>query len=344
MITNQWAGHIFGTNTGDFFLEFDEPIDEARLVGNLRLMDRHFGLAVFEVQGSFGNVLTLVASPTQVKAGVEVGVIDVFAKLTDEGRLQGNWKSSLGNGGAFVAYPHGQDAQQKQSTKIDQVPEQLFTSRVQIGALRLYRDGIDELAKAAQEDFTTGRAIITYTTRGSEVTKYLTNFIKDAPSLEEFRRFKFHIQEPDAHGINKIVTVDLNLVGANEVFVQGVNESWVIGKAESVARTLRAYESALVTNYKKFGLTLNQMIFLAMLIVIPAIEQLPYRAAFAVSVIVLLQFLFWLHSKFIPILIVYPSNPTPSVLRRLWPSAVSWLIAVTSTIAASYLFLWLTGK
>lgn len=343
MIAYQWAGHIFGTNTGDFFLEFNEPIDEAKLVGSLRLMDRQFGIAVFEVKGSFGNGLTLIATPIQVKAGVEVGVIDVFAKLTDEGRLQGNWKSSRGNGGAVVAYPHGQDTQ-NQVPKVDQVPEQLFTSRVQIGALRLYRDGIDELTKAAQEDFTTGRGIVTYTSRGNEVTKYLTNFIKDSPSLEEFLRFKFHIQEPDAHGINKVVTVDLNLVGINEVFVQGVNESWVIGKAEAVARTLRSYESALVTNYKKFGLTLNQMIFLAMLIVIPAIEQLFYRAAFAVCVIVLLQFLFWLHSKFIPVLIVYPANPTPSVFRRLWPSAVSWLIAVTSTIAASYLFLWLTGK
>jgi hypothetical protein len=180
--------------------------------------------------------------------------------------------------------------------------------------------------------------------RGNEVTKYLDDFYKEASTIGELRRFKLHIQEPEAHGINKVVTIDLNAFGNNEVLVQGVNETWVIGKAETIARTLRVYESPLVTNYKKFGMSLNQAIFLAMLVFIPAIERLGYRAIFVLGVVFLLWFLYWLHSKLIPILIVYPANPTPSVLKRLWPSAVSWFIAVTSTLAASFLFTFLTSK
>lgn len=343
-ITRRWAGHIYGTNTGNIYLEFDDPVVDTQLTGTLRVMDPQFGLGAYKVKGTYADVLALTGTPTVTRDGTVAGDIEAQARLTDEGNLRGDWKSTTGTAGTFVLYPHDLPAQEQPGAANEKLPEQLFTSKQQLGALRLYADGIKELARDVQRDFTTGRIIVTYIVRGTEVTKYLEDFLLDAPNLGQLRRFKLHIQEPDAHAINKVVTIDLNAFGNNDVLVQGVNELWVAGKTETIARTLRSFESALVTNYKKFGLTLNQLLFLAMLILIPAIDQIWYRAAFVVGVILLLQFLFWLHTKFIPVLIVYPSNPSPSLFQRLSPSLVSWLIAASSALAASYLFMLLTTK
>lgn len=343
-LTRRWAGHIYGTNTGNVYLEFDEPVTDANLSGTLRVMDPQFGLGAYQVRGMFADELKLTGSPTIIREGTVAGEIEVQARLTQEGHLRGDWKSSIGTAGTFVLYPHALPTQELSEPDKAKTPEQLFTSRRQLGAIRLYAEAIKSLARDIQSDFVSGRIIVTYMARGNEVTKYLDDFLVEAPALGELRRFKLHIQEPDAHSINKVVTVDLNTFGNNEVLVQGVNELWVVGKAETIARTLRSSESVLVTNYKKFGLTLNQLLFLAMLVLIPAIDQVLYRAAFVLGVILLLQFLFWLHSKFIPVLIVYPSAPAPSVLQRIGPSVMSWLIAASSALAASYLFMVLTGK
>ena len=344
MITKQWAGHIYGTNTGDIYLEFDDPVDDLKLTGSLSIMDRHFGLGRYSVKGIFGDGLTLTGTPEKHKDGVDSGEIAVTAKLVEDGNLRGNWKSTLGTAGTFVAYPHALATRERAKASGDIAPEQFFTSRASIGALRLYAEGIKDLAEAITREFSSGKIVVTYAVRGSELTTYLETFYKTASTLGPLRRFKFHIQEPEEHGINRVITIDLNTAGSNEVMVQGINESWVIGRAEIIARVLRGYESGLVTNYKKFGLTLNQFIYLAMLAAIPSIEAFLDRAVFVVAVVVILQFLYWLHSKFIPVLIVYPSDPAASVWERLRPTALSWLIATSSAVAASGVFLLLTGK
>ncbi len=344
MINKKWAGHIYGTNTGNIYIEFEEPVNDASLIGTLSILDNQLGAAKYALAGTYTDSLILTGTPTLVRDGVEAGSIWAQAKLTSDGNLRGDWKSEIGTAGTFVAYPHGNEMDQLRSKDGIGPPEQLFTARKQIGALRLYAQDIAVLAQVAKGDFSSGRAIVTYSVRGSEVTRYLEDFTTDAPNLGELRKFKFHIQEPDAHGVNKVVTIDLNTFGSNDVTVQGVNESWVVGKLESIARALSEYESALVTNYKKFGLSLNQSIFLAMLVFIPAIEKIWHRATFVVGVILLLQGLYWIHSKFIPILVVYPSHKTPTFLQRMWPSTISWLIAATSALAASFLYAWMASK
>ncbi len=344
MITKQWAGHIYGTNTGDIYLEFDDPVDDAKLSGSLSIMDRHFGLGRYRVTGNFTEGLTLTGTSETQRQGVEAGDISIEGKLVEDGNLRGNWRSTLGTAGTFVAFPHALKGKERAHAAGIDVPEQFFTSRVTLGALRLYADGIREVAEAIGREFSSGKIVVTYAVRGTELTTYLESFNKNAASLESLSRFKFHIQEPEEHGINRVITIDLNSAGTNEVMVQGISESWVIGRAETISRTLRRYESPLVTNYKKFGLTLNQIIYLAMLAAIPSIESFRDRAIFVVAVVIILQGLYRIHSKFIPGLVVYPSDPTPTIWERIGPSISSWVIAATSALVASYVFLLLTGK
>lgn len=336
-----WTGRIYGTNTGNLFAEFDTSPSGA-VTGTVRVMDLQFGLTVFSVSGSFDGILCLRCEPTQVPAGVTAGAIEVTATLTPEGHLRGQWKSSLGTAGTFEAYPHDIPPPDQRATGSASIPEQFFTSSVSLGAIRLYAKDLRDLIQFIRRDFVIGRPVVTYTIRGNDVTKYFEDFEKEANALGELRRLKVTIQEPEAYGINKVVVLELNSLGQNEIRVQGVNESWVIGKAEALARTLRPFEKGLVTTYKKHGLTLNQLIFLAMLVLIPAIEILWQRGLFVVVVVVLLSFLYWLHSKFIPNAIIFLGEDEPTVFDRLWPSILSWLAAATASLAAAYVFYWLT--
>jgi len=336
-----WAGRVYGTNTGNLYVELDSSGDE--VTGTLRLMDAQFGLTVYKVTGSFDGTLRLRGEPLQAPAGVTSGSIEITAILTPQGHLRGEWKSPIGTAGTFDAYPHDIPPSDQRVGGAAAIPEQFYTSNASLGALRLYAKDLTELVQFIRKDFVVGRPVATYTVRGNEVTKYFDDFQTEAPSLKELRRLKVTIQEPEAHGINKIVVVELNnALGQNEIRVQGINESWVVGKAEAIGRILRTFEKGLVTTYKKFGLTFNQFIFLAMLVLIPAIDLLWQRAAFVVIVMVLLGFLYWLHSKFIPIAVVYLGAKEPTWLQRVWPSILSWLVMATASLAAYCAFYLLT--
>lgn len=53
-----WAGRIFGTNTGNFFLEV-ECSQEGQVTGTFRLMDTSFGLTVYPVLSTLSRELLM---------------------------------------------------------------------------------------------------------------------------------------------------------------------------------------------------------------------------------------------------------------------------------------------
>ncbi|MFZ7318277.1 hypothetical protein ACLS0R_18595 [Comamonas jiangduensis] len=335
-----WAGHVYGTNTGNFFLEFEKI--GPTLVGKLRFMDSHFGLSLYQVEGQFDGRLALSGTCLQGMPEVETGDLVIEADLTSEGQLRGTWKSSVGTGGTFLAYPHEASLSDQREAQSTAPPEQLYTANITLGAIRLSIDAVDELAEFVRREFVVGRPILTYFVRGNEVTKYYQDFKADADVPYELRYLKLTIQELEAHGINRVVVVELSAHGENVVRVQGINESWVVGKAEATARMLRGYEKTLVTTYKKFGLSLNQVIFLAMLVTMPSILSLRDRIVFAAVLVALLNALYWFHQRFIPNALISVHADQPSLLRKISPTIVSWIGAASASLAAALVYKWLT--
>jgi len=339
-----WAGRVFGTNTGNFFLDVDSTA-EGELTGVFRLMDSVAGLTVYRVTGSFDGARVQFegdSAEAQAGQGVVLGTIKASGFLTPQGHIRGAWNSSLGTAGTFEAYPHDQPAPD-QSANTTAPPEQLYTATITVGAVRIYAEDLWELVEFIRRDFLVGRPVVTYRLRGNEVTKYFEDFRIEAPELQELTRFKLAIQEPEAYGINKVVVLELTPFGQNEIRVQGINETWVTGKAEATARMLRTFEKTLVTTYKKFGLTLNQVIILGMLVLIPSIQLLWQRAVFVVAIILLLQSLLWLHQRFIPNVTLYLAEQEPNALKSVWPTLLSFLMGVVASLLAAWLFRWLTG-
>jgi hypothetical protein len=334
-----WAGRFFGTNTGNAFLELTETDPE--LAGTLRLMDSDFGVAVYSVKGIVGDRIDITGTPVAAAEDVQLGDLSAEASLSPDGSLRGKWSTSTGTGGTLQLFPHGASSPDARPPASG-VPEQLYTKAVELGAVRVFADDVRSLLLHMHEDFVAGRIVVTINSRGGQVSRYADDFLQAMPGLGRLDYLKLFIQEPEAHGISRTVEVELSAYGQNSIRVQGIQESWVLGKAASLEAALRKHQRALITTYKKFGLNLNQVIFMAMLVAMPSITSWQGRAIFAVVVFALLTGMLFLHSKFIPNAVIQLGDATPSVFRRIWPTAASWLVAASSSLIAALIFYWLT--
>ena len=125
--------------------------------------------------------------------------------------------------------------------------------------------------------------------------------------------------------------------------VQGIHESWVIGKAETLARQLRQHQRNFVTNIRNWGVGLNiVLIVVVMLVFLPAVESISGRAFLVALVSGLFAILMRVHKRFLPNFVVTISQSKPGFLARSWPVMLSWLLAASASLAAAYAFYLLT--
>src|SRR5262249_29796182 len=182
-----------------------------------------------------------------------------------------------------------------------------------LGALRLYENDVRELIKVVARDFKVGRAVLTYHDRGNEISRYSTDFMTDRGKPDELRFLRIVIQEPEAYGINRVVNVELNADGTNEVRTQGVQESWVMGKAEAVASFLRQGQKLFATTFRRSGLNIFKALLLAgVLVALP--ELPPFRRAIFLGLVLAIAWLVdWANARLIPNVLIHLSPRQPGL-------------------------------
>lgn len=333
-IGERWAGKIFGTNTGELFVRLSQAADN-KITGDLRLMDSRFGLSVFSVSGTFSDgVLQLKGTPTEFAEGVVVDEIDAKLELLSNGSFRGDWSSGTGTAGTVELFPHDWSTAESVSKTEVATPNQLFTNTRNVGAVRIFADDLAELLEVVSADFKSGRVVAMYYHRGNRVTRYADNLEEMLQAVGTVRYLKLVIQEPEAQGINRLVEVELDASSSNRILVQGPGESWVIGKAESIAKQLKRYESSYATQVGKYGVGLGQLMILATIVFAPEIDDWGYRLAGVAAVFVLLYLFFSLHSRFIPTVSISMAERDPGFLKRRWPGIVSWIAGIAAAVAA----------
>ncbi|QDO83687.1 hypothetical protein FM037_11150 [Shewanella psychropiezotolerans] len=335
-LANRWAGRLYGTNTGNVFLDLVQK--DQNVSGCLRIMDSIFGVSIYEYTGTFDEDIILNCTPSQAIEGIKIGDVKIRGRLTAKGNIKGDWESTIGTAGTFEIYPHDITSVDPGAGAREINPEQIYNKTIQLGSVRLFKDDVVQLVSFIKKDFTSGKVIVTYAQRGSDLTKYADDFFAQLDGIEQLNYLKLVIQEPEAYGINRIIVIELVANGISEIRVSGINESWVLGKAESTLQTLKPKQNSLVTTYRKYSLNFNGVIFFAMLIAIPDIVDWESRAIFVVTVFLLLNFLLFIHNKFIPNTTIYLEQAKPSFFKRAWPSILSWVIAASSSVVAAYIF------
>ncbi len=307
-IGRSWNGKIYGTNTGNVAVTF-EGEDDA-LTGKVRLSDDRFGVAVYSITGKF-DAGTLELTGTidgPVPEEVQVGELTVKGALTSEGRLDGEWGTTLGTGGTFQLWPHSFEVTARAA---DVVPEQLNTSTLTLGAVRLYADDVRSLIAQLLKDFKSDRAVVTYNGKGSEKNVYSADFEAVLNDLPELQYLKISVQEPELYGINRMAMIELAAWGENIIRVQSVQEAWAIGKAETLSRHVQSFQRKIATQFRKFGLNINLIITFASLAALPDLIGFWRRFAFVIAVWIVQSLITFMHRKYVPNFILYQAKKKP---------------------------------
>jgi len=335
-LAGPWAGRIFGTNTGNIFVEFSQT--DSQLSGRVRISDDRLGITIYTFTGSESDQIVLNCTPEKIPEGVQAGPATVTGNLQPDGTISGQWETTIGSAGTFRLWPHNVEVEKQEAAEAEQV----YNRSVGIGSVRIFRDDIEGIFRLIQKDFLQAKLIVTYQQHGNEITKYAESFLQQLGHNNELRSLKLFIQEPEVAGINRTVNVDLLETGESTIRVSGVNESWVVGKAESLRKSLASYENSVVTNYRKYGLNLNSAIFLLMLVFVSEIATWPKRLLFVGVIYALLIALYSAHSKLIPNTVILLEKRPTGIMARAWPTVLSWFMAVSSSLVAAWLFHLLT--
>lgn len=324
-----WAGQAFGTNTGNLFVKLYGS-DES-LTGTVHLNDPAFGLTVYRVSGAFdGDNLKLTGQPEVEVDEVILGQISASAMLDARGVLNGEWSTDLGSIGTFILYPHDQH----ETIELDgiQEPEQLHTARYKFGAVVLDRNQISVLADEMQANFPKSQVVVTVVA-DTEQTRLLSDFKLSNYSAESANIIKLYAQQSETNGINRVSVVEFG-PEFNMAMAQGADEAWALGMLEKLKRHIQPLERTYTTNFKKYGVGINQFLLVSAIIFLPSLETLKDRAVLMIGVLSIIFGVNWLHRRFLPHAVIYlKPKPKSAIVAHL----ASWLIAVTSALAAALL-------
>jgi hypothetical protein len=340
-IGRNWNGRVYGTNTGNVAVTLDGPDDS--LTGIIRLSDDRFGVAVYEIVGKFdaGNLALTGTSQGEAPEGLNLGDLTITAALADDGRLVGEWSTTIGTGGTFQLWPH---SYQVRASNAGALPEQSNISTKSLGAVRLYADDVRSLIAQLIKDFSQKRAVITFNDKGNEKNIYSDGFEEILDDLPELRYIKISVQEHEMYGINKLAMIELAAWGENVIRVQSVQEAWAIGKAEALSRHVQGFQRKLATQFRKFGLTVNIAITIGALAALPGLPGFWQRLVFAASTLGVQTLITYLHRKYVPNFILFPTKRKSSWLGRLGPGVISWSITILGGVVAAIIYGLLKGE
>ncbi|MBX7459185.1 hypothetical protein K3152_13080 [Qipengyuania sp. 1NDH17] len=90
-----------------------------------------------------------------------------------------------------------------------------------------------------------------------------------------------------------------------------------------------------MTTYARWGISLNQLLLLVALILLPSFATLADRAIFMATGVVLLLAVTWLHSKYLPFAAIYLRKKKDGFVRKLGPSMISWISGIIAGLVTT---------
>ena len=325
-----WAGRIYGTNTGNASLQVKKS--NGNFVGSLRFLDSAYGLAIYDVTLSLvGEDIEITGLPTDQSTAEVLSKLNATGRLNSHGEIEGQWETELGTGGMFRFFPHN-TPEKELGSEISET-EQLFTKRIPLSPIQISKQNLVDLGRSMEKDFLGSKVIVTVdqSTRHASV---LSDFENREHAVSTAESVILFVQLPETGGLNRVLNI---VFGSNENFIlaQSVDASRAIGLAEKYRDEVRKFERVNWLRFEKFGVGLNQILLLAMIVFLPErqFERAFYVAGF---VLVILSFS-WAHKKYIPNAAIELSPSSSSAFGVLSARFLSWLFAIIATSVATLL-------
>lgn len=325
-ISKRWAGRAFGTNLGNLFVTLDG--DDSALTGTLRLLDSEAGITLYAITAKFdGTRLELTGEPQNASPEMPLSKLTATAVLSPKGVLNGDWQTEDGTGGTFVLFPHhGPEL----SLASMEAASQLYTARHRFGAMEINREQLSSVAEEIQQEFEYGKVVITILA-GTEQSMLIDNFKTANLKADRAEIVKIFVQQPEPEGVNRVLSIEFG-PDVNLAMVQSSNESWALGMLERLKRDLNRFERTYATNFKKYGIGINQLLLAWVVIIIPSLSDPWKRAVLMCVVLALIYTMGRIHTKYLPLAAIYLSEKRQDTLTRFGPAFGSWMAAIIAAI------------
>lgn len=332
-LSKRWAGRVFGTNTGNVFVKLEG--EDGELTGTLRINEPGV-VAVYEIQGTFeAPTLTLKGQPQTQIEGVEFGEFTGTGKLHANGQLLGDWETTIGTGGTFHLFPHNYEEDPSDSPQ----PDQHHTARHSFGAIEIDREGITQLAEGLRPEFP---SVIVSIDTGTAQARYLDDFKQLEFNSDTAQLVRIFAEKRGSSGANQSVTIEFGQ-NVNWAMAQGTDEAWVRGKLEMLKQNVRQFERTYVTTYARWGISINQLLLVTALVLLPSFNTLQDRGIFMGTGLALLVGVNWLHSRYLPFAAINLKEKRKGLLSEIGPSTISWFSAIVASVIATIVAAYLLG-
>lgn len=339
VIGNKWAGQLYGTNTGNLYATLEGHDDD--LTGRFHLNDPAFGIVVYAITGTFdGQSLSLHGEPAKPLEGVELGKLEAEAVLSSKGELEGEWTTSTGSAGTFFLLPHDRISEPDEESGAKQ--ERLHTARHDFGAVAVDCQQISDLAKEVQDDFKQTQVVVTVLA-GTEKSWVLDDFTNTTFKSERATMFRIFARERQTRGLDRIVVIEFG-PQVNFSMTQGPDEAWVLGMLEKLKKSIDPLGRKYATNFRKFGFDKSQVLLLGAIVYLPSLTGLTSRVALMAGVLMINYLVDRFHRRYLPFAALFLGEKPKGVIARSLPSALSWIITLTSAVTAALLAEYLKGR
>lgn len=325
-----WAGKIYGTNTGNIFVELTEDGD--RYKGLLRLLDDKFGVVVYNLTVDFdGANLQVLGEPKDAPEGSTVAPLSAKVSLNERGEFSGVWQTELGNGGTLTLYPHDNSKSANQPSA--DRPQQFFTKRHNFKSVVLTKSDLLQIAESFDSEFPDSDVIVSVTTETNH-SMYLKHFKDTQFTSDQAKSVKIHVQKPEGDGLSRVLAVEFGQ-SENFVIAQSIDEAWAIGRVEKARLQIRPFERTYAISPTVQVLGITQIIFLVMLIYLPSLDSILDRTIYVAIVSLLIIGVSYLHSKLITNAKIYLTELRSRFLATSATKLFSWSMGIASTVLAT---------
>ncbi len=324
-----WAGNIYGTNTGNVFVEFTQQLGSTELKGTLRVDDHRYGLLTFLIAGAFdGSVFTLIGEPYKLPEGVQSSKVSAKLNLNQQGVLSGTWVREDGAGGTMVLHPHTTPQQFKSN-----IPR-LYNQRRELGTIRPTLKELKRVISTMQEETNNSAVVVSYGEDHRMETVLSQHFLDDDQKPSVLGKINLQVRSVQPNSLQRVISVELDADGVNQVRVEGPEQVWVNGVMDAIYSPLKATESRALTWVRRHGLVINQLLFLAALVWLPEVEVWENRAVVLALFIGAMFTIAQVHKRVIPNTKVMLSQNEASGWSRWLPDIA--FAAITAIVGSLF--------
>lgn len=331
-----WIGDVRGAIVGNAYVEtkfngqsldFDIRVNAQGSVARLR------GSLTPEEAQRGTLLLQEVTEPPKPGAKGQI-ILDQF---TPE-KMSGRWQFDTGNAGAIwvaKANTKGPSPSNMPSatdpaagTSLAALVAKEETSPTVVLYRRDYEALIEILGRLIPGP---AKVIITTTVNGHQVTQYADDFNSRRDLPRFVREMKFTISE-SGPPIPKSILINL-FANQTKIFCQSDNTTWTTGAHEELRSVLASHSNWLRAQFQKYGLNLNSLILLIMIILMPDLPVVS-RFVFVAFVIAVIALVVVFHRVSTRTTVYLDDTKSSAVARALPSIGVAVAGAAATAIAA----------